>query len=112
MPKFEKNPHEYINTIPLAWLFVGGVTVSTGCLLVAKWEGVVFGVVAMLVAPITGGVLNLVFNKVMKNANYLCFTLGTGCVSLFFYNESFLVFYILIQVSWVIYLFSKFHEID
>ncbi|GGK67124.1 hypothetical protein [Amphritea balenae] len=80
MPQFEKNPHEYISTIPLAWLFVGGATVSIGCLLVAKWEGVI----AMLGPLITGGVLNLVFNSVMQKANYLCFTLGVGSVSLFF----------------------------
>lgn len=113
LPKFDSDPHVYMYSISLVFTLMLGITVITGCLLAVRLEGIIFGVITVLLAISAGGIQKLVFNKVMRKANYLCITIGGTAITLGLHFEVEGLFFLsaLVLITWLIFFMAKFDEL-
>lgn len=111
MPKFDENPYEHFSDIPLACSVAAGVMLSIGFLLCLELMGVLAGVFLFLMGVTARGIYQLVFNRIMAKANFICLV-GGGVIFLFgFYNEPILLLPMLLLFGWFAVFWSNFDEL-
>ncbi|WP_019622560.1 hypothetical protein [Amphritea japonica] len=113
MLKFDENHHEHMYTISLAFTLILGITAIAGCFFAVRLDGIIFGVITVLLAISSGGVQEIVFNKIMRKANYLCVIIGGSAITLglLFEVEGLFFLSALVLIAWLILCIAKFDEI-